>query len=116
MKRTALAALLAAPLLALAACSSTPSESDIVDDLTSDTSGWPQEAAECAAPKVLDQFTTVTDPKQRLELFAQLQKLVFEQVPFYKIGDFNALLGQSKKLSGVPETPWPFFWNAQLSA
>jgi peptide/nickel transport system substrate-binding protein len=66
--------------------------------------------------KVLDQFTTVTDPKQRLELFAQLQKLVFEQVPFYKIGDFNALLGQSKKLSGVPETPWPFFWNAQLSA
>lgn len=57
MKRTALAALLAAPLLALAACSSAPSESDIVDDLTSDTSGWPQEAAECAAPKVLDQFT-----------------------------------------------------------
>ncbi|HWV00792.1 MAG TPA: ABC transporter substrate-binding protein [Devosia sp.] len=66
--------------------------------------------------KVLDQFTTVSDQKQRQALFAQLQKMVFEQVPFYKVGDFNALLGQSKKLSGVPQTPWPFFWNAQVSA
>ena len=58
----------------------------------------------------------MSDQKQRQALFAQLQKMVFEQVPFYKVGDFNALLGQSKKLSGVPQTPWPFFWNAQVSA
>lgn len=79
---------------------------------TSSPVGWD----DAEKNKVLDQFTSVSDPKQREELFAQLQKMVFEQVPFYKVGDFNALLGQSKKLSGVPQTPWPFFWNAQLSA
>jgi peptide/nickel transport system substrate-binding protein len=66
--------------------------------------------------KVLEQFTSATDQKEREKLFADLQKLVFEQVPFYKVGDFNAVLGQSKKLSGVPGTPWPFFWNAQIGA
>lgn len=74
--------------------------------------GWNDPAKD----KVLTQFTTVSDQKQRETLFAQLQQLVFEQVPFYKIGDFNEVLGQSKKLTGVPQTPWPFFWNAQLSA
>lgn len=65
--------------------------------------------------KVVADLNTVTDPAKRKADFAALQKLVYEQVPFYKVGDFNAVDGKSRKLSGVPPTPWPMFWNAQLA-
>jgi peptide/nickel transport system substrate-binding protein len=74
--------------------------------------GWD----DAAKDKALAEFTAETDIKKREALFATLQQMVFDQVPFYKIGDFNALLGQSRKLNDVPQTPWPFFWNAWLAA
>ena len=73
--------------------------------------GWENEAKDA----VLDAFTTETEPEKRLELFTKLQALLFEQAAFYKVGNFNALLGKSKKLEGVEETPWPFFWNASVA-
>jgi peptide/nickel transport system substrate-binding protein len=73
--------------------------------------GWKDEGKEA----ILAEYTTVTDPTRRKELFAQLQQKVFEQVPFIKIGGFNALLGKSAKLDGVTKTPWPFFWNATIA-
>lgn len=64
--------------------------------------------------KILDAFTSETDIAKRKELFADLQKQVFEDVGFIKIGAFNALQGTRKGLEGVPASPWPFFWNAQV--
>lgn len=64
--------------------------------------------------KILDAFTSETDIAKRKELFAELQKQVFEDVGFIKIGAFNALQGTRKGLEGVPASPWPFFWNAQV--
>lgn len=72
--------------------------------------GWDDPTKE----KVFAELNAVTDMAKRKALFAQLQNLVFEQVPFYKVGDFNAVDGESRKLTGVPPTPWPFFWNARL--
>jgi len=63
---------------------------------------------------VLAAFTTETDEAKRLELFAQLQRHLFEDVGFIKIGGFNALQGQRKGLSGVTPSPWPYFWNASV--
>ncbi|MCY4445351.1 MAG: ABC transporter substrate-binding protein [Rhodobacteraceae bacterium] len=64
---------------------------------------------------ILAEFTSVTDPTQRKELFAQLQNQVFEDVGFIKIGGFNALMGAKNGLEGVTATPWPFFWNVQVN-
>ena len=72
--------------------------------------GWKDAEKEA----ILADFTTVSDPEQRKVIFEKLQKKVFEQVPFIKIGGFNALLGKSQKLNGVTKTPWPFFWNATI--
>lgn len=71
--------------------------------------GW----AEPEKDAILAQFTTETDEAKRFELFEQLQRKVFEDVGFIKIGGFNALMGVEQGLAGVTATPWPFFWNAK---
>ncbi|MCY4261243.1 MAG: ABC transporter substrate-binding protein [Rhodobacteraceae bacterium] len=63
---------------------------------------------------VLAEFTAETDLAKRRELFAELQRMNFEDVGFIKIGGFNALMGQREGLAGVPANPWPFFWNASV--
>ncbi|MEO0382676.1 MAG: ABC transporter substrate-binding protein [Pseudomonadota bacterium] len=73
--------------------------------------GWTDEEKDA----ILAQFTTETDPTVRQELFADLQRRVFEDVGFIKIGGFNALMGHRAGLTGVTATPWPFFWNASVN-
>lgn len=82
-------------------------------DMYSSTSrlGW----ANPEKDEILSQLTSETDPTKREALFAQLQGQNFEDVGFIKIGEFNALSGVTKGLTGVTETPWPFFWNAQTA-
>ena len=62
-----------------------------------------------------NQFTTETDMAKRKEIFAKMQAENFKDVGFIKVGDFNALEGASKKLTGVEPSPWPFFWNASVN-
>ena len=64
--------------------------------------------------EVLAAFNTELDPAKRVAIFAELQGLIFADVPFYKVGDFNALRARSVKLKGMNELPWPAFWNASL--
>ncbi|TYC64298.1 ABC transporter substrate-binding protein [Rhodobacterales bacterium] len=65
--------------------------------------------------KILDRFTSESDPEKRKAIFGELQKIVLEDVGFIKVGDFNALQGKAKGLTGVSPSPWPAFWNAQVS-
>ena len=44
-----------------------------------------------------------------------MQQVIYDEVPAYKVGNFNALAAQSPKLKGVEPAPWPYFWNAYLS-
>ena len=54
------------------------------------------------------------DPKKRVALWADVQKAVYADAPFMKIGDFNAVSAESTKLEGVDPAPWPYFWNASI--
>lgn len=73
--------------------------------------GWANEAKDTT----LAQFTSETDPAKRQDLFGQLQKALYEDVGFLKIGNFAALQGQKKGLTGVAPSPWPAFWNATVA-
>jgi peptide/nickel transport system substrate-binding protein len=61
---------------------------------------------------ILADFTAETDLTRRQEIFAELQRQNYEDVGFIKIGNFNALSGVREGMSGIPASPWPFFWNA----
>ncbi|TYC68986.1 ABC transporter substrate-binding protein [Stappia sp. BW2] len=65
--------------------------------------------------EILNRFTSESDPEKRKAIFGELQKIVLEDVGFIKVGDFNALQGKAKGLTGVNPSPWPAFWNAQVS-
>ena len=79
-------------------------------DLYNPTSrlGW----ANAAKDEILGAFTTETDAAKRLELFGQLQQSLYDDVGFIKIGNFAALQGQRKGMTGVAPSPWPAFWTA----
>jgi len=72
--------------------------------------GWHNAEKDAA----LAEFTAESAPMRRRALFAEMQRLNFEDVGFIKIGGFNALMGQRRGLRGVPPNPWPFFWNASV--
>ena len=65
--------------------------------------------------EVLDRFTSESDPEARQEVFAELQQMVYDDVGFIKVGNFNALQGQARGMTGIAPSPWPAFWNAELS-
>jgi peptide/nickel transport system substrate-binding protein len=73
--------------------------------------GWDSEAGR----RAIAAFNGELDPKKRLALWAELQAVILDEVPYIKVGDYNALAAQSPHLKGVPPAPWPYFWNASLS-
>ncbi|MBK4216871.1 ABC transporter substrate-binding protein [Paracoccus caeni] len=62
--------------------------------------------------EVLERFTRETDLDARKAIYAELQEQVYGDVGMIKIGNFSAVQGKSRKLSGVVPSPWPAFWNA----
>lgn len=81
--------------------------------IMSDTSpGWWVSDAKHAA---VEAFNAEVDPAKRVELFAKLQEVIYDEVPIIKVGNFNALAAQSPKLEGVTPASWPYFWNAYLT-
>ena len=67
-----------------------------------------------ARAAAVDAFNAESDPAQRAVLWAEVQKVIYEEGPFIKIGNFNSLAVISKKLGGVSAAPWPYFWNASI--
>jgi peptide/nickel transport system substrate-binding protein len=63
---------------------------------------------------LLARFNTEIDPAARAEIFGEIQALSYDEVPFYKIGDFSGLSAVSPKLQGYQASPWPYFWNAWI--
>ncbi|WP_295812500.1 ABC transporter substrate-binding protein [uncultured Nitratireductor sp.] len=64
--------------------------------------------------KVLQAFNSESDPQKRAELWADVQKAIYDEVPAYKVGNFNAVAAQAPSLKGMHPAPWPYFWNAWL--
>lgn len=71
--------------------------------------GWANKKKE----EILTAFTSETDIQKRIDIFADLQRSVLEDVGFIKIGGFSALQGKKAGIEGITQTPWPFFWNAK---
>jgi peptide/nickel transport system substrate-binding protein len=74
--------------------------------------GWWSTPAKDAA---LAAFNAESDPKKRAALWSNVQTVVFTEVPYIRVGDFNNLTARSAKLDGYVAMPWPFFWNTGLS-
>jgi peptide/nickel transport system substrate-binding protein len=86
-------------------------EPALIGSLSTSSPGWWDTPVRKAA---VDAFTSEVDADKRVALWADVQKAVYDDVPFLKIGDFNAVAAKSTKLEGVDPAPWPYFWNASI--
>ncbi|GAA2876582.1 peptide/nickel transport system substrate-binding protein [Aminobacter niigataensis] len=84
----------------------------LIAPLPSSYPGW---WASEAKDKLVVALNTEMDPQKRVAIFADIQKLIYEEAPFYKVGDFNALSAKSPKLAGFTPSAWPYFWNAYIA-
>jgi peptide/nickel transport system substrate-binding protein len=63
-------------------------------------------------------FTGTTDQEERQQIWTDLQRLMYEQVPIVKVGDVFTFDIASPQVEGLPEQQtmfWPVFWNAKKS-
>jgi peptide/nickel transport system substrate-binding protein len=88
------------------------SEPALMGVLNDTSPGWWVSEAKA---KALDAFNAEVDTDKRVALFADVQRIIYEEVPLIKVGNFNALAAQSPKLEGVTPASWPYFWNAYLT-
>ncbi|UIJ74266.1 ABC transporter substrate-binding protein [Aurantimonas sp. HBX-1] len=65
--------------------------------------------------ELLTALNTETDLAKRQEIWSDIQGLIYEQAPFYKVGDFAALAAKSPKVEGFEASPWPYFWNVSIA-
>ena len=86
-------------------------EPALIGQLSESSPGW---WSTPARKKAVDAFNTESDPQKRPALWAEVQKVIYDETPSIKIGDFNALSAQSPKLEGVVPAPWPYFWNVSV--
>jgi peptide/nickel transport system substrate-binding protein len=85
----------------------------IMRNLTCDASGW-----WCDPEKedLLHLVQAESDFDTRFELWEEIQRLFYEQVPRIKIGDTYPVLARSIRIQNFPETTQlqPAFWNSWL--
>ncbi|EKF20015.1 ABC transporter substrate-binding protein [Nitratireductor pacificus] len=65
--------------------------------------------------KAMAAFTSTSDLEERKAHWEEIQKLIFEQAPIVKVGDFASLSAKSPALEGFRPSPWPAFWNVSLN-
>ncbi|HET8727354.1 MAG TPA: ABC transporter substrate-binding protein [Alphaproteobacteria bacterium] len=86
-------------------------EPGLINSLSKTAAGWWDSPARDAT---VDAFNAALTQDERIALWAEVQQTVFDEVPYIKIGDFNALSAKSPRLQDVTPSPWPYFWNAYL--
>ena len=64
--------------------------------------------------QTVEAFSAESDLQKRVALWADVQKAMYAEIPYMKIGDFNGLTAKAKKVEGVDPAPWPYFWNASI--
>jgi peptide/nickel transport system substrate-binding protein len=74
--------------------------------------GWWETSTKAAA---LAAFNAESDPVKRGQLWSKVQEIVYDEVPYIRVGDFAALSATSAKLKGLVPMPMPAFWNVELS-
>lgn len=79
--------------------------------MTSSAPGW---WATPARDQAIAAFNAEPDSEKRAAKWADLQRLIYEEVPVARVGNFNALAVRGSALEGVQPAVWPFFWNTWL--
>ncbi|HRK25257.1 MAG TPA: ABC transporter substrate-binding protein [Beijerinckiaceae bacterium] len=74
--------------------------------------GWWETPTKKAA---LAAFNAESDPVKRGALWGKVQEIVYDEVPYIRVGDFAALSATSAKMTGLVPMPSPAFWNVDLS-
>ncbi len=72
--------------------------------------GWETPAKQAA----LSALNRETDPAARGKRWGEVQKVVYDEVPYVNVGRFNSLSARVPGLEGYQPATWPFFWNASL--
>jgi peptide/nickel transport system substrate-binding protein len=62
---------------------------------------------------IVDMLRT-TDTKQQMALWDELQKLIYDDVPFVRTGDFFDLNLKRKRVQNLSAMPETFFWNVWI--
>jgi peptide/nickel transport system substrate-binding protein len=88
-------------------------EPALIDFPSKDAPGWWDTPRR---NQVLDAFNQARSQEERVKRWADVQQAVYDEVPFIKVGDFNAQAARSPSLQGTKAVPWPYFWNAWKSA
>ena len=86
-------------------------EPALIGFMSDSAPGW---WASPAKAKAIGAFNAEIDPAKRQQLWANVQSVVYAEVPAFKVGSFNALAAKAPALAGVTPAPWPYFWNAWL--
>ena len=63
----------------------------------------------------MDAYNQARTQEERVKRWADVQQAVYDEIPFIKVGDFNAQ-ARARRRCRAPPAPWPFFWNAWKSA
>ena len=73
--------------------------------------GWWTSPAKTAALAALNQEP---NPAKRGPLWAKVQQVVYDEVPYIQVGKFASLSARSPALEGYTPHTYPFFWNTSL--
>lgn len=67
-----------------------------------------------AMKEALAAFNSENDPVKRGQLWGDVQKVVYDEVPYFRPGNFAALTAASSKIKGYDPMPYPAFWNTSF--
>lgn len=73
--------------------------------------GWWSSPAKAQALAALNQEP---NPAKRGPLWAKVQQVVYDEVPYIHVGKFASLSARSPSLVGYTPYTYPFFWNTSL--
>lgn len=73
--------------------------------------GWDSPAKNAA----LAAFNAEPDPAKRGPLWARVQQVVYDEVPYIRAGNFGALAGAGSNFKGYTPMPFPAFWNVEIT-
>jgi peptide/nickel transport system substrate-binding protein len=73
--------------------------------------GWWSSPAKQAALAALNQEP---NPAKRGPLWAKVQQVVYDEVPYINVGKFASLSARAPSLQGYTPYTYPFFWNTSL--
>lgn len=76
---------------------------------------WPGWWDDPRKDEILSRMVESADPDERYKTIEEYQQLIYEELPFIKIGDSFTLQGIRKEVKGYSmDNDW-FFWNVSLS-